>query len=186
MYFSAAVPTIKEALVALSDASCKFYKAGSRRRVGESNGSSGKPNVCLPLTLTGCLRSCLSYFPSTYTLLCGSRPVKEHLTMGPDVRQNVRTCVDVRALWNGSLGKKEKKRRDVGRYHDTEPGHDHANPMLDLHMEKHVILCVKCVRVGVDVFTCFVSVTVLDRRSRPSHIFLSCSSGSSSAYCVLF
>lgn len=154
-----------------------------RRRVRESNCSSGKPNVCLPLTLTGCLCSCLSYFLSTYSLLCGSRPVKEYLTTGPDVRQNVWTCVDVRALrkrmegWGGG-GIKAQTWLQPRR--------------LKLHLHNVRLSCrMRNTRFSVrarlvDMFTCFISVTVLDREFSPSHIFLSCSSGRSSAYCVLF
>ncbi len=123
-----------------------------RRRVRESNCSSGKPNVCLPLTLTGCLCSCLSYFPSTYSLLCGSRPVKEHLTTGPDVRQNVRTCADVRA----QLAPRKKGEVRCGEISRHRPGYNRAASSWICIMEECHSACEACasVCVCVDVFKC--------------------------------
>lgn len=76
--------TIKEALVAFLMRHVNFIKCG----VEESRSERLQLNVCLPLTLTR-LCPCLSHFSSTYSLIGGSRPVKEHPTTGCDVRQNV-------------------------------------------------------------------------------------------------
>lgn len=112
-----------------------------------SNCSSGKPNVCLPLSLTGCLCSYLSSFPSTYSLLCGSRPVKEHLTTGLDVRQSV----SMSALYR--LPDKKEGKQGVGRYEGTHLATT-TQPKAGFAYWKNVFVHVNCVLHRVLAFLC--------------------------------